>query len=99
MKVLLVCAGGLSTSILMKKLEKYAAANDIEFEVVAKGVMDYEDVAPAYDVILLGPQVSYKKDDIQSKTGKPLAVIAQMDYALGNAENIFKQINAILPSV
>ena len=29
MKILLVCAGGMSTSILMKKLEAYAADNGI----------------------------------------------------------------------
>lgn len=97
MKVLLICAGGLSTSILMKKLEKYAEANSIEFEVIAKGMMDYDDYYSNYDVILVGPQISYKKDEIKEKTGKPLAVIAQMDYALGNAENIFKQIDSIYP--
>lgn len=37
MKVLLVCAGGMSTSILMKKMEKYAAEKGIEFEIAAVG--------------------------------------------------------------
>lgn len=97
MKVLLICAGGMSTSILMKKMEKYAAEQGIDFEVIARGAMDYEDYYRDYDVILLGPQVSYKKDEIADATGKPLAVIESIDYALGNAENIFKQIDAILP--
>lgn len=96
MKLLLVCAGGMSTSILMKKLEKYAADKGIEFEVVARGVGDYEDICSKYDVILLGPQVSYRKDDIAATSGKPIAVIAPYDYAIGNAENIFKQINQLL---
>ncbi len=96
MKVLLVCAGGMSTSILMKKLEKHAAAKGFGFEVVARGIMDYEDIYAGYDVILVGPQVGYKKDEIVQKTGKPVAVVAQMDYDLGNAENIFRQINGLL---
>ena len=34
MKVLLVCAGGMSTSVLMKKIEAYAAEHGIEpFEI------------------------------------------------------------------
>ena len=88
----------MSTSILIKKMEKYAAANAIDFQAVARAATDYEDIYRDYDVILLGPQVSYKKGEIAAATGKPLAVIAQMDYALGNAENIFKQINRILPN-
>lgn len=37
MKILLVCAAGLSTSILMKKLEKYAEQNGIELDIDAGG--------------------------------------------------------------
>jgi PTS system cellobiose-specific IIB component len=97
MKLLLLCAGGLSTSILMKKLEKYAAGKGVPFEVIAKGINEYEDFYREYDVILLGPQVSYKKEEVAAATQKPLGVIAQMDYALGNAENVFKQLDALCP--
>jgi PTS system cellobiose-specific IIB component len=86
----------MSTSILMKKLEKFAASKEIPFEVIAKGINDYEDYYKNYDLILLGPQVSYKKDEIAKVTGKPLGVVAQIDYALGNAEKIFKQIEDLL---
>lgn len=95
MKLLLVCAGGASTSILMKKLEKYAAEKDVAFSVEAKGVMDYEDHYKDKDLILVGPQVGYKKEEIARVTGLPTDVMAPMDYALGNAENIFKQIDKI----
>ena len=97
MKILLVCAGGMSTSILMKKLEKYAAEHDIPLEdIKARSVSDYDDIIDGYDVILLGPQVSYQKDNVARDTGKPMAVIAPYDYAVGNAENIFKKVNALL---
>ena len=32
-KVLLICAGGMSTGILMKKMEKYAEDKGIELKV------------------------------------------------------------------
>jgi PTS system cellobiose-specific IIB component len=97
MKLLLVCAGGMSTSILMKKLEKYAAANGpADFEVIAKGLGDYEDYYKDYDVIMLGPQVSYKIKQIQETTNMPVGVVVQLDYALGNAEHIFKAIDKLL---
>lgn len=96
MKVLLVCAGGMSTSILMKKLEKYAADQGIEFEIAAKGLAEYRDVCDHYDCILMGPQVGYRKDEVVKDSGKPVAVIAPADYGIGNCPNIFKQIHQLL---
>ena len=56
MKILLVCAAGLSTSILMKKLEKYAEQNGIELDIDAVGIGEYQETCADYDVLLLGPQ-------------------------------------------
>ena len=94
-KVLLICAGGMSTGILMKKLEKYAAEQGINLQIEAVGMSAYEDVCKNYDVILLGPQVSYKKDEIEQTTQMPIAVIAAYDYAIGNAANIMKQVDEL----
>jgi len=98
MKILLVCAGGASTSILMKKMEKYAASKGIELEISAKGMGEYQEYYKGYDLILLGPQISYQKDTIKATTQMPLAVIPPYDYAIGNAENIFKLIESICPN-
>ena len=52
-KVLLICAGGMSTGILMKKMEKYAEDKGIELKIDAVGMSAYEDSYKNYDVILL----------------------------------------------
>ena len=96
-KVLLICAGGMSTSILMKKMEKYAQEKGFTLKIEAVGMSAYEDVYENYDVILLGPQISYKKAEIQAATHMPIDVIAPYDYAIGNSANIFKQIEKIYP--
>lgn len=96
-KVLLVCAGGMSTSILMKKMIKYAQSQDFTLKIEAASVSSYEDVCKNYDVILLGPQISYKKAEIQAASHMPVDVIAPYDYATGNSENIFKQVDKIYP--
>lgn len=96
MRVLLVCAGGMSTSILMKKLEKYAADKGIEFEIAAVGLSAYKDVCANYDCILMGPQVGYQKDTVSQASGMPVEVIPPQDYGLGNCENIFKLIDKCL---
>lgn len=97
MKVLLICAGGMSTGILVKKLQKYSDENGMGLEeIVACGMGEYRGIYKLYDLILLGPQISFRKADIAKETGKPIDVIAPMDYAMGNAQSIFKQINALL---
>ncbi len=94
-KVLLICAGGMSTGILMKKMEKYATEQGIQLKIEAIGMSAYEEVYKDYDVILLGPQVSYKKAEIEEATQKPIAVIAAYDYAVGNVANIMKQVDEL----
>lgn len=98
MKVLLVCAGGMSTSILMKKLEKYAAeVEKIDFEIAAVGLGAYKDLWQNYDCILMGPQVSYRKDEVvQTCSTIPVDVIKPQDYGIGNCPNIFRQLHAML---
>ncbi|ERL08639.1 PTS system cellobiose-specific IIB component [Olsenella profusa DSM 13989] len=96
MKVLLVCAGGMSTSILMKKLEKYAASKGIDFEVAAVGLSAYKDKWQDYDVLLMGPQVGYQKDDVTKSVSIPVGVIPPADYGIGNCEHIFAQLDKLL---
>ena len=95
-KVLLICAGGMSTSILMKKLERYAVDNGIELKIRAVSVGEFVDVCADFDVMLLGPQIMYQKDTVAQKSGKPTAVIPPQDYGIGNAPAIFKLIEGLL---
>lgn len=85
----------MSTGILMKKMEKYATEQGIHLKIEAIGMSAYEEVYKDYDVILLGPQVSYKKAEIEEATQKPIAVIAAYDYAVGNVANIMKQVDEL----
>ncbi|ASA23309.1 PTS sugar transporter subunit IIB [Paenibacillus donghaensis] len=90
MNILLVCAGGVSTGILMKKMMKYADSKDIQIKVEAHAVQDFDDNIDRFDLVLLGPQISYKLNELKDRTAKPVAVIESMDYAMGNAENVIK---------
>lgn len=92
MKIMLVCAGGMSTGILMNKIKAYSKENNLDLTVKAYGVGDYLDNSNLYDVILLGPQISYKYDEIKEESKKPVYVIKPMDYALGNVESIVNLI-------
>ncbi len=98
MKILLVCAAGMSTSMLMRKMEEYAAANGIEMSVDAISVNDLKNPkAAGYDCILLGPQVSYQKNNVIKKAeGLPVDVIPMKDYGRQNCPEIFKIVDNLL---
>ncbi|MFV0392869.1 MAG: PTS sugar transporter subunit IIB [Coprobacillaceae bacterium] len=96
MKIMLLCAGGMSTSILMKKMEKWAIENNVELDVKAYGLGEYEEYWQKYDCALLGPQISYKEKEIKEVISIPVAKIESFDYAVGNVENIMKQVYEIL---
>lgn len=97
MKILLICANGLSTSILMSKMEKWGKSNNVDLEVKAVPMSDYGNIYQDYDCILIGPQVAYRLDEIRNTAvGKPVEKINPTDYGLGNVENIMKQVHSVL---
>ena len=55
-KVVLVCNGGLSTSIMAKKLNDMGG-ND--YDVYAYGEQEYEEHLDGVDCVLIGPQIRY----------------------------------------
>ena len=96
MKILLVCGAGMSTSILMNKMKKHAEDNGIELEISATSVESAAEVSANYDVILMGPQVSYQLNTVKQGSGKPTAVIPAQDYGMGNAANVLALAQSLL---
>lgn len=98
MKVLLVCAAGMSTSMLMRKMEGYAQENGIELEVDARSFAELKNPkASGYDCILVGPQISYQKDKIVKKADDlPVEVIPMKDYGRQNCPAIFELIHSLI---
>ena len=97
-KILLVCSGGMSTSVLMNKMQKYAEEIGIDMKVDACGTNKYEDEAAGYDIILLGPQIAYRKAQIQKTVDIPVVPIKPQDYAFSNVANILAGVDEVLDS-
>lgn len=97
MKILLVCSAGMSTDILRGELIKYAKKEQLPLEVKAVGVHAYKEYCTGYDVILLGPQIAYRREKIAAECGNlPVLAIAPGDYAAGNAAHILEQVENTL---
>ena len=59
MNILLCCAAGMSSSLIVTKMEKAAEARGIEVKIWAVSGSEVNSHIDEADVLLLGPQVRY----------------------------------------
>ena len=80
-KIVLLCAAGMSTSILVKKMQAAAKEENYECEIAAYPTSEAKDKAADADVILLGPQVRFQKEKIAAACpGRPVEAIDMKLY-------------------
>ncbi|MFN6671950.1 PTS sugar transporter subunit IIB [Enterococcus gallinarum] len=91
--ILLVCAGGMSTSLLVTKMKQAAEEQRIEVkiqamaEVTAKKYIFEEKV----DLVMLGPQIRFEKASFEEKLknmSTKLAIIDMADYGSMDGEKV-----------
>lgn len=89
MNILLVCAAGMSTSLLVNRMNEAAAAKGIELHIEAHPVGSIDQYGDSADVILLGPQVIYELKNVKAKyPGKPVETINMQDYGMMNGAKV-----------
>ena len=70
MKILLCCAGGFSTNMLMQNMKKVvkesSKLNEEDFRFIAIPADSLEGEIDNWDIVLVGPQVSHKTDFIEA---------------------------------
>ena len=94
--IMLVCSAGMSTSLLVTKMEKAATARGLETDIFAVSASEADNNIESkdVDVMLLGPQVRFMKAQFEKKlAGKdiPLEVINMQDYGMMNGEKVLDQ--------
>ncbi|MCB5914762.1 MULTISPECIES: PTS sugar transporter subunit IIB [Dorea] len=93
MVIRLFCAAGMSTSLLVKKMEEAAKEKGKDADIAAYPFTDMERVIEGVDVALLGPQVGYqlgRAKEICEPKGVPVDVIPMQDYGMCNGMNVLK---------
>lgn len=97
-KILLICNAGMSTSMLVAKMRKYAKLHHIDVQVDAEPFVGGERRFYAYDLILLGPQVRHQLEKMQKivKGTVPIGVVNMRDYGMMNGEAVVKQAMTLL---
>jgi len=87
-KILLVCAAGMSTSLLVNRMKDAAREKGLEIEIFALPVTECSTVIDEVDVVLLGPQVRFQKAQVDAlvKGRIPVEVIDMRAYGMMNGE-------------
>ncbi|MDH6365070.1 PTS system cellobiose-specific IIB component [Enterococcus sp. PF1-24] len=91
MKILLACAGGMSTGMLVTKMKEVAKSQNLVAEIEAYGISELEEHVAGADVILLGPQMGFQKAEVAQKyPAIPIEVIDMFDYGMMNGEKVLQ---------
>jgi PTS system cellobiose-specific IIB component len=101
-KVLIVCAIGMSSSLLETKVEEIAHAKGVDLDMSALetpliGRYDFEK--NRVDMVLVAPQVRYKKKSI-TKMASPYGTVVEdiepVTYGMVDGEKLYAQIREAL---
>ncbi|MBU1682527.1 PTS sugar transporter subunit IIB [Patescibacteria group bacterium] len=62
MKILLICAVGMSTSLIVKKMQEIAPEG---IQIKADASSNLNEIIDGYDVVLIGPQIRFRETQIR----------------------------------
>lgn len=90
-KIVLLCAGGMSTSILVKKMQAAAQEINYDCEIAAYPTSEAKTKAADADLILLGPQVRFSLGKIQDQCpGIPVEAIDMRMYGRMDGKGVIE---------
>ncbi len=97
--ILLVCAAGLSSSLVVEEMKKNLEVNE-NWVIDARSINELPNIAAKYDLVLVAPQVNYELERIR-ETVRPYETIKVLcidpaDYASANGSAINQAIRSVL---
>ena len=96
MKILLVCSAGMSTSLLVTKMEKAAREKNLDVEILALGSGEAKKNLKGVDIILLGPQVRCMRKEFEKIATVPVDVIDMLAYGRMEGEKVLDSALAMM---
>ena len=95
--ILLACAGGMSTSMMVERMKQEASARGLEAKIWAVSEAVVAEHIDQADVLLVGPQLRFKVPELQkSYPAKPIAAIEMRDYGMMNGKAVLDVALAML---
>lgn len=96
-KILLVCSAGMSTSILVKKMQDEILSRSLDIEIDAIPEADVKNQKD-FSIIMLGPQVRFLKSkfDHLEKEGIPVVIIDSIKYGRMDGKSVLDDALALI---
>ena len=94
--IMLVCSAGMSTSLLVTKMEKAAKEKGIDVEIFALSAGEGKKILKDVDLVLLGPQVRFMKNEFVKLATVPVDVIDMLSYGRMEGEKVLNNALALL---
>lgn len=95
--ILLLCAQGMSTGVMVQRMKEAAAKAGYECQISAHPVAEAKALGGEADMILLGPQVRFEKDAVAAACpGKPVQVIDPVSYGRLDGAKVIATVKATL---
>ena len=92
-KIVLLCAAGMSTGMLVVKMKEAAAEMGYDCDINAYAVAEANEVTKDADIVLLGPQIRFQLDNIKKLCPDiPVEAINIQDYGMMNGKNVLKTV-------
>lgn len=95
-KIVLLCAGGMSTSILVRNMKAEAEKIGYECDIEAYAVDSVVTVGKDADCILLGPQIAYKIESVKKEVSCPVKDIDLPSYGMMNGQKVLNLARTIM---
>lgn len=96
-KIILLCSAGMSTSMLVKKMQEAAASQNYDCSIAAFPMSEAKERAADADVILLGPQVRFNKNKVVEQCpGIPVDVIDMKLYGRMDGKSVIEMVKKML---
>lgn len=91
MIIKLFCSGGMSTSLLAKKMQDKSDLDGLGYTISAHGISDIVAESKGVDLILLAPQISYMESNVRKEIKESrILIIDRLDYGRLRVDEILK---------
>ena len=91
--IVLVCAGGLSTSLMVNKMKAAASEQNVDCNIVAISADEFIDDEVDADILLIAPQLAWRTDELKEACEdrvRTIMAIDTSDYGLMKGESVLK---------
>lgn len=95
LKILMICTSGISTNLLIGKMEEAAKQKKINAYIWASAESNMKTQISQADIVLLGPQSRLLKSKVKEIANDiPVIAIDLMAYSTMNGAAVFDQVMA-----